>query len=204
MPEHHAKHGKRPNVLAAIGVAGILVLLILTLYLGSKLESLEDQLAYQPPAASVSPATGADATPRQSPTDAKIVYVPVYSHIYAMGGQPILLESTLSIRNTDPDNAITISSVRYFDTGGKLIQEFLDQDVQLGPLESAEILVEKSDRRGGSGANFLVSWASDRPVHEPLIEAIMVGQADNQGRDTQSRRESGGAADKCSAASQQE
>ena len=54
--------------------------------------------------------------------DRHIVYVPVYSHIYARGGKPYLLEATLSLRNTDTDLSISIVRVDYFDTGGKLVR----------------------------------------------------------------------------------
>jgi len=101
--------------------------------------------------------------------------VPVYSHLYADGGKPHLLETTLSIRNLDPKHAISIKSVQYFDTRGSLIKEYLDGKMRLGPLETTAFLVEKHDPRGGSGANFIVVWDAGEPVYEPLIEAIMVG-----------------------------
>ena len=37
------------------------------------------------------------------------VYVPVYSHIYDKGGEPHLLETTVSIRNTNPEQPIEIT-----------------------------------------------------------------------------------------------
>ncbi|MCU7836093.1 MAG: DUF3124 domain-containing protein [gamma proteobacterium symbiont of Taylorina sp.] len=49
----------------------------------------------------------------------------------------------------------------------------------LKPLQSTEILIEMKDTRGGSGANFIVEWVSDLPVYEPVIEAIMVGNSNN-------------------------
>ena len=40
------------------------------------------------------------------------VYVPIYSHIYSgLKGRPFELAATLSIRNTDPQSPITITSV---------------------------------------------------------------------------------------------
>jgi hypothetical protein len=104
--------------------------------------------------------------------------VPVYSHIYANGGQPHLLEATLSIRNLDPKRAITIKSVKYFDTKGALLKEYLDGEMELAALATAGFLVEKWDTRGGSGANFIVVWDAEEPVYEPLIEAVMVGFSD--------------------------
>ena len=170
---------RKPVMLTILSLASLVILLVMLVYLGSKLERLEDKLAYQPPSAPGSNAAG-DSKQRDIPLDTNVIYVPVYSHIYATGGTPVLLETTLSIRNTDPENTIVISSIRYFDTKGKLVKEYLGEDLQLGSLESTEVLVEKRDSRGGSGANFIVSWKSDKPVYKPIIEAIMIGKAKNQ------------------------
>jgi len=164
-------------MLAALGVAGFLILIIMMIYLGSKLETLEDQLTYQPPSASIL-ATGKGAPPRDVQKDANTIYVPVYSHIYAKGGKPVLLETTLSVRNTDPAKPVTLTSIRYFDSRGELVQEYLAGEIELGPLESTEVLVQKLDSRGGSGANFIIAWHADNPVHHPLAQAVMVGNAD--------------------------
>lgn len=110
----------------------------------------------------------------------RIVYVPVYSHIYAEGGREQLLEATLSIRNTDLEHSIAITSVRYYDTDGRLLEEYLENTVALGPLASTDFLVEQRDKAGGSGANFLVEWAAETVVAEPVIEAVMVRVGGNQ------------------------
>jgi hypothetical protein len=55
------------------------------------------------------------------------VYVPAYSHIYyGDREQPFYLTVTLSIRNTDPVHPITIVSVDYFDSAGKLLKKYLE------------------------------------------------------------------------------
>ena len=107
------------------------------------------------------------------------VYVPIYSHINRSSGEPQLLEATLSIRNSDPKNSITLTSARYYDTEGKQLQNYYKKPMLLKPLQSTEILIEMKDARGGSGANFIIEWVSDIPVYEPVIEAIMVGNSSN-------------------------
>ncbi|MBZ0113626.1 MAG: DUF3124 domain-containing protein [Thermoanaerobaculia bacterium] len=102
------------------------------------------------------------------------VYVPVYSHIYAGGGTTHLLEATLSIRNTDREQSIVINSVRYYDTEGRELEEYLSTPVVLNPLASTDFLVESRDEAGGTGANFLVDWTAEGVVTEPVIEAVMV------------------------------
>lgn len=110
----------------------------------------------------------------------RTVYVPVYSHIYAEGGREQLLETTLSIRNMDREQPIAITSIRYYDTDGRLLEEYLEHPVALGPLASTDFLVEQRDEAGGAGANFLVDWAAETAVTEPLIEAVMVRVGGNQ------------------------
>ena len=105
-------------------------------------------------------------------------YVPVYSHIYYDGGRPYLLETTLSIRNVDPNQPVYVSKADYYDTAGKLAKKKLDRLIKLDPLQTIEFLVERHDASGGSGANFIVEWhAADQSVHAPLIEAVMVGRS---------------------------
>ena len=175
--EQTSNKKKNPLLLTALAVVAFVLLLVMMMYLGNRLVNIEDQLSYRPPSITQKPASdsyGIDIVEGQT------VYVPVYSHIYAEGGEPHLLETTVSIRNSDPQRAINVTSARYFDTKGTLIQEYVEGRLPLGPLESAEFLVEKRDVRGGSGANFIVVWSSEEPVYEPIIEAVMIGQSKNQ------------------------
>jgi hypothetical protein len=103
------------------------------------------------------------------------LYVPAYSHIYYYSKQHrILLAVTLSIRNTDLTHPITITSVRYYDTPGQLIKEYLERPLPLAPLESTDFVVEERDTRGGTGANFIVEWMAEERVNDPVVEAVMI------------------------------
>lgn len=106
------------------------------------------------------------------------VYVPLYSHVYQANGERLMLAGTLSIRNTDPQHGFTLSEVRYYDTEGKLVRDFVETPLTLKPLGSTDFFIKESDAAGGSGANFLVEWVSEHPVQEPVIEAVMVGRKD--------------------------
>jgi len=158
-----------PLVLASLAAAGFIAMLIIIIYLTQRLESVEDRLSYATPTPQTQTTAAIDIT------DSQTVYVPIYSHIYSKGGEPYLLEATLSIRNSDPERSIDITSANYYDTKGKLVQKYLEGTLTLGPLETTAFLVEKADIRGGSGANFIVAWVSDEPVYEPVIEAVMIG-----------------------------
>jgi hypothetical protein len=111
------------------------------------------------------------------------VYVPIYTHIYSgLKGRPFDLAATLSIRNTDPKNSITIVFVEFYNTEGKLIENYLDTPLQLGVLASTRYVIKEGEKKsGGSGANFMVTWKSETGVNPPIIEAIMIGAKSGQG-----------------------
>ena len=112
----------------------------------------------------------------------KTLYVPCYSRIYhGIKNQPFELTITLSVRNTDPKRAVTVTSVDYFDTSGKLVKHYLDAPVVLTPLMTVEYVVNQTDSTGGSGANFLVRWNCGEPASPLLVEAVMIGSSAQQG-----------------------
>jgi len=112
----------------------------------------------------------------------QLVYVPVYSHVY-YGDQErqILLTAILSIRNTDLAHSITITKVDYYDSEGKLVRAYLTKPMTLKPMASTRFIVAQSDRRVGSGANFVVQWQADTAINPPLMEGVMIGTAGQQG-----------------------
>ncbi len=123
-----------------------------------------------------------------APSDGQTIYVPAYSHIY--GGdreRPFLLTVTLSVRNTDPNHPIRVTAADFYDTRGALLQRFVTAPQVLQPLESVRHVVPEKDKTGGSGANFIVIWKSDRPVNPPIVEAVMIGTQSQQGLSFTSR-----------------
>jgi hypothetical protein len=113
--------------------------------------------------------------------DGHKVYVPVYSHVYHMQDDVYNLTNTLSIRNTDDAGEIYITSVKYYDTKGKLLRSYIENPVQLPPLATLEYIIGVNDTIGGSGANFIVEWISDKAITAPVIECVMIGTQNQQG-----------------------
>ncbi len=112
------------------------------------------------------------------------VYVPLYSHIYAderYRDKPFNLTATLSIRNIDPENGLTLKNVDYFDSEGRLLKKYLDKPVTIAPLASTRFIVKESESEGGSGAKFIVTWTAPKPIAEPIIESVMIGTKLQQG-----------------------
>ena len=162
-------------LVAAMGFGG--------LYFVGRLSDIEDQLSYAPPRSYEPPNLdeydAGEMTVEQL-TERRVVYVPVYSHIYYQGGSAYPLETTLSIRNIDTSHPVFIESVEYFDTSGKLARTQVDRLIKLRPLQTIAFLIERQDSTGGSGANFLVRWGTHAGADQPLIETIMVGNAGTQ------------------------
>ncbi|RDD30889.1 hypothetical protein CR161_09355 [Prosthecochloris sp. ZM] len=112
----------------------------------------------------------------------EVLYAPAYSHIYSINGDRLFqLTVTLSIRNIDMKHGITIVAVDYYDSQGKLLKHYIQQEVELDPLKSLRFVVPQLDKTGGSGASFIVKWQADRFVNSPIVESIMIGTQSQQG-----------------------
>ena len=112
----------------------------------------------------------------------QLIYVPAYSHIYSGDKErPFLLAVTLSIRNIDPNSQIKIILVDYYETQGELLKKYIDRPIILNPLESLRYIIPEKDKSGGSGANFIVKWQSDKFANPPIVETIMIGTQNQQG-----------------------
>ncbi|MBE9137304.1 DUF3124 domain-containing protein [Nodosilinea sp. LEGE 07088] len=121
------------------------------------------------------------ATP-DNPVQGQTVYVPVYSEIFdSEAGRGFQLTVTLSLRNTDRDRPIVIDRLDYYNSGGDRVQSYLDQPIQLGPLASTEIVVDRTNVTGGAGANFIVEWRAATAVSDPVIKAVMISTTSQQG-----------------------
>ena len=124
----------------------------------------------------------AQAAPEEGLSRGQLVYVPVYSHVYYGDYErKILLTGILSLRNTDPSQAITLTKADYYNSDGKLIKSYLPQPTALKPMASTRLIIKESDTQGGSGANFLVEWQAETEVNEPIMEGVMIGAAGQQG-----------------------
>lgn len=103
------------------------------------------------------------------------IYVPVYSHIYSEDRMRLVeLAETVSVRNTDMDHPIILTSVRHYGSDGALLKGYLTSPVLIKPLATADFVVARSDISGGTGANFIVEWAARTKVSEPIVESVMV------------------------------
>jgi hypothetical protein len=128
---------------------------------------------------------GSDPSP-----DGTIVYVPVYSSLHlgvTTKTQTVDLAGTVSVRNTSSVHPITLQWVRYYDSLGKKVRDYLDKPSALPPLGSVEFVIQRADTAGGPGANFLIRWDGPADVDQPLIESVMLSRDVNVGLSFTSR-----------------
>ena len=111
-----------------------------------------------------------------------LVYVPAFSSVHMGGGRTRLdLAVTLSIHNTSESDSLVLDRIDYFNTSGNLVQRYVEQPIALRPFGTVEVFIPADDVRGGTGANFLVSWAAVQHISEPAVQAVMVGNVGTAG-----------------------
>lgn len=110
----------------------------------------------------------------------QLVYVPVYSRVFLSKASIWEMATSLSIRNTDPDQSLIVYEIDYFDTAGELLEQYLDTPHELDPMATVTLTLPQWDTRGGTGANFLVRWSGDADINRPIIEVVMAGTRGTQ------------------------
>ncbi len=137
------------------------------------------------PVSQLDPAAPPDTNRAMTPVNqsrGQMLYVPIYSHIYFKNQErTINLAATVSIRNTDREHSIVLSTIDYIDNNGDLVRRYLQEPRRLDPLASASVVIEESDAAGGLGANFMVEWSAAQPVSTPVVESIMISARSSLG-----------------------
>lgn len=122
------------------------------------------------------------ASSRVDSSMGQTIYVPVYSHIYQQNQKATFnLTATLSFRNADLDESLTLTKVLYYDSEGNLVKSFLDSVMTIKPLASTSFVIEEDDLSGGVGANFIVRWNAENSLFPPVVEAVMISTSQQQG-----------------------
>ena len=67
------------------------------------------------------------------------------------------------------------------DSAGQRLKRYVTSARTLSPLATERFVVKESDKTGGSGAKFIVTWRSEKPVAPAIVEAVMVSARSNQG-----------------------
>ncbi len=115
-------------------------------------------------------------------SDGQTVYVPVYSEVlFGDRSGSILVRASVFVRNTDPNQAITVLSSEYRDTKGKLTKSFVDAPVAVAPLATLRFDIPEYDTTGRKAPSMLVRWKAERRVNAPLVQAVMISAFEHQG-----------------------
>ncbi len=114
----------------------------------------------------------------QALTTGNTVYIPIYSHVYhgnmdwTKKPESKQMAVMVSVRNTDTRTPITITSIKYYGSDGKLVRDESDKAKTLAPLAAMELFVENKDSSGGAGANYVITFTAPAPVDPPIMEAL--------------------------------
>ena len=112
----------------------------------------------------------------------ELVYVPVYSSVFHhRQGEEYFLTATLSVHNIHLAGPMWLTAVNYYNTLGQRVREMVDEPVILRPLETKQFLIPRTDKAGGTGANYIVKWEADRKMPSPKIEALMISTVSRHG-----------------------
>ncbi len=177
-------YGRR--VAAYVGRLAIFCLIVLGLTGCAESDApSSDSITDAAPLSKLAPATVPDTvTPevRVNLSQGQTLYVPIYSHIHLKTQERTFdLAATVSIRNTDEERAIVLSTIDYIDNSGELVRRYLKQPRRLDPLASTSVVIEESDSAGGLGANFIVEWSAAEAVTAPVVESIMISTRSSLG-----------------------
>ncbi|MFV0566135.1 MAG: DUF3124 domain-containing protein [Flavobacteriaceae bacterium] len=111
-----------------------------------------------------------------------MTYLSIYSQIYSQSEHRTHnLTATVSMRNTNLKDTIFIEKADYFDTHGELIRTYFNKTIYIAPMETVEIVIDETDKHGGTGANFVFDWKIPPHTHEPFFEGVMISTSGQQG-----------------------
>ena len=109
-------------------------------------------------------------------------YLPVYSQIYSGAeNRRHNLTVTASIRNTDSRDTLYLKKVDLYDTDGKKVKSYVKKIVFVAPMETIEVVIDREDKSGGTGGNFIFDWAIKEKANKPHFEAVMISTSGSQG-----------------------
>lgn len=108
----------------------------------------------------------------------QLVYVAVNADIYIKSREQRLpLTNTLCIRNVSVDQPMIVNKVEYYDAEGIKLRDYLSHPVELRPLQSIWLILGGEKDYRGTGTNFLIDWASEKNIPDPIIESMMAGSS---------------------------
>lgn len=109
------------------------------------------------------------------------LYLPIATS-YVTDDYSFNVNSTIFIHNTDPDHAINIVKMDFYNTSGKLVETYLQQPMKLNPSAGTRLHVKNTlTGEEGTVAHFVIQWQADTKVVEPLVRGLLMGARGTRG-----------------------
>ena len=95
---------------------------------------------------------------------------------------PFNIRATIFIYNTDPDQAITLVRMDFYNTSGKFVKKYLQHPLKLEPSAGTYMRIKNYVKgEAGAAAHFIVQWQAKTKVVRPIIRCLMLGSRGNRG-----------------------
>lgn len=109
------------------------------------------------------------------------LYLPIATS-YISDDYSFNVNATIVIHNTDPDHAINIVKLDFYNTSGQLVEKYLQQPLKLNPSAGTRIHVKHSvSGEEGMAAHFVIQWQAKTKVVEPLVGGLLLGARGTRG-----------------------
>ena len=109
------------------------------------------------------------------------LYIPSQTSFMA-GTYSFNIRPTVFIHNTDPTNAISITGIDFYNSGGKLVEKYVTQPLKLNALAATRVNVKQPlEGEDGMASHFVIQWQSEHKVVEPLINGWFTGVSGTRG-----------------------
>jgi hypothetical protein len=109
------------------------------------------------------------------------LYLPVATS-YVTDEYSFNVNATIFIHNADPDHAINIVKMDFYNTSGKLVETYLQQPLKLNPSAGTRLHVKNTvTGEEGTAAHFVIQWQADTKVVEPLVRGLLMGARGTRG-----------------------
>lgn len=109
-------------------------------------------------------------------------YLSIYSEVYSLTEHRTHnLTVTVSMHNVNTVDTIYLLNAKYFNTKGEMIRSYFKDPIFIAPMETVQIVIDETDKSGGTGANFLFDWKTKPGINPPYFESVMISTSGAQG-----------------------
>jgi hypothetical protein len=109
------------------------------------------------------------------------LYLPCSTR-FITANYPFNIKATVFIYNTDPQHAITIDQLDFYNSSGKFVKKYLEHPLKLEPSAGTYMRIKHSvEGDAGAAAHFIVQWQAKTKVVRPIIRCLMLGSRGNRG-----------------------